>query len=271
MIEFVKLSPTENMTVLVRTEHSVEEYRDIALRLMSYGSVHAEQVGFIRQPTSTAADAGLHMAAGEFCGNACMALAALVASERRLPVDQSVDVTLEASGAAGPVRCRVVRGRLDYSCRLTMPIPRTVRGSATIGEVGRADALVVYDNCTHAVVEVERIDPAAREAAQALAARLGEMANAPLVGVMVYDPGSNHLAPLVHIPALGGMTWERGCGSGAGSLGAYLAWKRGSDVATSVVQPGGTMNVRASYGSGGLSEIAVEGSVRIVAEGKAYI
>jgi diaminopimelate epimerase len=50
-IDFVKLSPTQNMTVLVRSRHPVREYRTIAAELLSAGHVHAEQVGFIRTPS----------------------------------------------------------------------------------------------------------------------------------------------------------------------------------------------------------------------------
>jgi len=73
-IDFIKCNPTQNMTILVQTQHSVDEYPRIATRLVSYDSVHAEQVGFIEKPYQYGASAHLHMAGGEFCGNACMPL-----------------------------------------------------------------------------------------------------------------------------------------------------------------------------------------------------
>jgi len=270
-IDFVKLSPTQNMTVLVRTAHPVEDYRDIALQLMSYGHVHAEQVGFVRRPVSLEADAGLYMAAGEFCGNACMALAALHAAERITDADRAVDVVLEASGTEDFVRCRVEKRGGEYSCRLAMPVPRVVESGALISGVVGGSAIVRYDNALHVVIEAAQLDLATREKAQSLAARLGETWPMSLIGVMVYTPSLNRLAPLIHVPSLGSMVWERGCGSGTASLGAYLAWKHKTSVETSVVQPGGTMFVAANHERGGLRDIRVEGSVRIVAEGKAYI
>ena len=44
-IEFIKFNPTQNMTILVKTNYPVEKYKHIASEIMSYDSVYAEQVG----------------------------------------------------------------------------------------------------------------------------------------------------------------------------------------------------------------------------------
>ena len=266
-IDFVKVSPTQNMTLLVRSEHPVEEYGGIATAIMSAGHVHAEQVGFVRKPTSPGADAGLHMAAGEFCGNACMALAAVSASEEGLGATGPADVLLESSGAEDVVRCRVERRYPDYFCEIAMPLPRRVQPWTA----GAGSALVLYEDALHVVIEADRIDQETRDRAQATALRLGESWSVPLIGVMVYQPRRKRLTPLVHIPSLDCMVWERSCGSGTGSLGAYLALKERGPIATDVTQPGGTMRVTANFEHGRLAGLTVAGSVRIVAEGKAYV
>jgi diaminopimelate epimerase len=266
-IDFVKVSPTQNMTLLVRSEHPVEEYGGIATAIMSAGHVHAEQVGFVRKPTSPGADAGLHMAAGEFCGNACMALAAVSASEEGLGATGPADVLLESSGAEDVVRCRVERRYPDYICEIAVPLPQRVQPwTADAGS-----ALVLYEDALHVVIEADRVDQETRDRAQATALRLGESWSVPLIGVMVYESRRKRLTPLVHIPSLDCMVWERSCGSGTGSLGAYLALKERGPIATDVTQPGGTMRVRANFEHGRLAELTVAGSVRIVAEGKAYV
>jgi diaminopimelate epimerase len=270
-IDFVKVSPTQNMTLLVRSEHPVEEYGGIATAIMSAGHVHAEQVGFVRKPTSPGADAGLHMAAGEFCGNACMALAAVSASEEGLGVTGPADVVLEASGTEDVVRCRVERRYPDFFCELTVPLPRRVEPWTVGGRADAASALVLYEDSLHLVIEADRVDQETRERAQATALRLGESWSVPLIGVMVYEPRRGRLTPLVHIPSLNCMVWERSCGSGTGSLGAYLALKERGPIATDVTQPGGTMRVTANCEHGRLAELTVAGSVRIVADGKAYV
>jgi diaminopimelate epimerase len=270
-IDFVKVSPTQNMTLLVRSEHPVEEYRGIATAIMSAGHVYAEQVGFVRKPTSPAAGAGLHMAAGEFCGNACMALAAVSASEEGLGAIGPTDVLLESSGAEDVVRCRVERRYPDYFCELAVPLPRRVEPWTASGRADAGSALVLYDDSLHVVIEADRVDQETRDRAQATALRLGESWSVPLIGVMVYESRRKRLTPLVHIPSLECMVWERSCGSGTGSLGAYLALKERGPIATDVTQPGGTMHVTANCAHGRLAELTVAGSVRIVAEGKAYV
>jgi diaminopimelate epimerase len=266
-IDFVKVSPTQNMTLLVRSEHPVEEYRGIAAALMSAGHVHAEQVGFVRKPTSPGAHAGLRMAADEFCGNACMALAAVSASEEGPGAAGPTDVVLETSGADDVVRCRVERRYPDYFCELAVPLPRRVEPWAADG----GSALVLYEDALHVVIEADRLDQETRDRAQATALRLGESWSVPLIGVMVYESRRKRLTPLVHIPSLDCMVWERSCGSGTGALGAYLALKERGPIATEVTQPGGTMRVTASCEHGRLAGLTVAGSVRIVAEGKAYV
>jgi diaminopimelate epimerase len=266
-IDFVKVSPTQNMTLLVRSEHPVEEYRGIATAIMSAGHVHAEQVGFVRKPTSPGADAGLHMAAGEFCGNACMALAAVTAYEEGLGATGPADVLLEASGAEDVVRCRVERRHPDYFCELAVPLPHRVEPWVADG----GSVLVRYEDALHVVIEADRVDQETRDRAQATALRLGESWSVPLIGVMLYEPRRKRLYPLVHIPSLDCMVWERSCGSGTASLGAYLALKERGPIATEVTQPGGTMRVTANREHGRLAELTVAGSVRIVAEGKAYV
>jgi histidine racemase len=266
-IDFVKVSPTQNMTLLVRSEHPVEEYRGIAAALMSAGHVHAEQVGFVRRSMSTGVAAGLHMAAGEFCGNACMALAAVSASEGGPSATGPTHVVLESSGSEDVVRCRVERRFPDYYCELAVPLPSRVEPWTADGR----SALVLYEDALHVVIEADRVDHETRDRAQAIALRLGESWSVPLIGVMVYEPRRRRLTPLVHIPSLDCMVWERSCGSGTGALGAWLALKERGPIATDVTQPGGTMRVTAHCEHGGLAGLTVAGSVRIVAEGKAYV
>ena len=49
-LEFAKLSPTRNMTLIVTSPVAREEQPAVAEKLMAYGSVFAEQVGFLEEP-----------------------------------------------------------------------------------------------------------------------------------------------------------------------------------------------------------------------------
>lgn len=270
-VDFVKVSPTQNMTLLVTSEHPVEEYRDIATTLMSAGHLHAEQVGFVQQPSTPGACARLHMAAGEFCGNACMSLAVLNASGQALGRAGRTQVVLESSGAQGPVRCEVERRDTDYYCHLRMPLPRGVEAFAPAGFSQHPSTLVTYNDAIHVVVETERVDEDTRASAERLAADLARTSQTPLVAVMVYTPATGRLAPLTYLPSLGSLIWENSCGSGTASVGVHLARTGPPSTSAAVTQPGGSMWVGATHEHGRVTDLQIAGSVSIVAEGRAYI
>lgn len=272
-IDFVKLSPTRNMTVLVTSQHPEDTYPAIATALLSDGHVHAEQVGFVRRATHHAAQARLHMAGEEFCGNACMALAALTAAGLGADTGAAaqVQVTLEVSGSEHPVTCRVVPEGAGHWCELSVPLPRAVEPYPFPGVGPGRAALVRYADVVHLVVECGPPDHALRASAEQVAARLVETEAVPVVGVMLLDRESQSLAPLVVVPGLGTAVWEHGCGSGTASVGAHLAAAAGTSVTARLQQPGGTMHVRAEHDGRGLTDLRVSGHVHVVAEGKAYV
>ena len=67
-VKFIKASPTENMTLLIETPVAREKQLAVAERLIAYGSVYAEQAGYIEEAENPAAEKRLQMMAGEFCG-----------------------------------------------------------------------------------------------------------------------------------------------------------------------------------------------------------
>lgn len=271
-IEFIKCNPTQNMTILVRTNHPAEEYKHIASRMMSYDNVYAEQVGFIEPLVNKEAAAHLHMAGGEFCGNACMALAAYKASEQGLQHRESTEMLLEVSGIEALIMCKVTKKADEYECRVSMPVPRQIE-QRTIHYNGHDwDIIIVrYPEFIHIVIEVEQMDQLVRDRAQSLAKLLGITTGASLIGILLYKAESGEMVPLIYVPHLDSMTWERGCGSGTASIGAYLAWKNKKEIAAAIKQPGGTIRVIANCDNEQLANLAIEGSVGIVAQGKAYI
>ena len=83
-LQFVKMNPTRNMTILVETPVPRAKHGEIAKQLMAEDSVCAEQVGYIEPALHPLAAARLQMMGGEFCGNASMSLAALLAMREGL-------------------------------------------------------------------------------------------------------------------------------------------------------------------------------------------
>lgn len=271
-INFIKFNPTQNMTVLVQTSHPIEEHRHIASKIMSYESVYAEQVGFIEKAVKHGAAAHLQMAGGEFCGNACMALAALIASENELQHNDRMEIVLEASGTDHLVMCQVQKNADEYCCQVDMPLPKKIEQRTITYDGHDLDIVIVrYQDFIHIVMEVEQFNKAVRKRAQALAKLLGITLGSNLIGILLFKSDSGELAPLIYVPSLDSMIWERGCGSGTASLGAYLAWKNKGAIAAQIRQPGGTIRVTANCSKEELTSLAIEGSVAIVAQGKAFI
>ncbi|PEZ08208.1 diaminopimelate epimerase [Bacillus sp. AFS018417] len=271
-IDFIKFNPTQNMTILVKTNFPVEEYKNIASKIMSYDSVHAEQVGFIEKPINNKAAAHLQMAGGEFCGNACMALAAFIASEKELKKNEMTEILLEVSGTDQLIMCQVKRILDEYYCQVTMPTPKKIEQRTVKYDGSDLNIIIVrYQEFIHIVIEVEEFSKSIRGKAQSLAKLLGVTLGANLIGILLYKTKSDELAPLIYVPHLDSMIWERGCGSGTASLGAYLAWKNKGEIVAKIRQPGGTINVVASYYNEELESLKIEGFVEIVAQGKAFI
>ncbi|PYE48277.1 diaminopimelate epimerase [Paenibacillus barcinonensis] len=271
-IDFIKCSPTQNMTILVKTNHAAEHYSDIASSLMSYDHVYAEQVGFIEQPRRQEAAARLEMAGGEFCGNACMALAAHVAYEKGLEQQSSMNVKLDVSGTESLIHCHVKKRENQYDCRVTMPVPEQIERKVITFEGLELELVVVrYAEFIHIVIEVQDFDDTMRRRAQHLARLLGLTMGDKMIGILLYRPATEEMAPLIYVPQLDSLIWERGCGSGTASVGAYLAWLAQGEVTQLIRQPGGTIKVTAQWHETGRKAITIEGNVRIVAHGTAFI
>ena len=138
-----------------------------------------------------------------------------------------------------------------------MPLPATLENACGFPAV-RLPGIV------HAIVEEKDVD------APALARKIAEETGEDAAGVILLSRGKMEIKPLVHVPAAHTMVWERGCGSGTAAVGAYLALEQGGDTELALSQPGGVIGVRARYLDGRIASLAIEGRVRIVAEGIAY-
>lgn len=271
-IDFIKFNPTQNMTILIKTNHPIEEYKHIASKIMSYDSVYAEQVGFIEESIKNEAAAYLQMAGGEFCGNACMALATFIASEKGLAPNGLMEIVLEASGTDQLIVCQVKKIKEEYFCQVAMPVPKKIEQKTVKYEGDELKLIIVrYHDFFHIVIEVDQFNKTMRKKAQGLAKLLGVTLGANLIGILLFKSDSNELAPLIYVPLIDSMIWERGCGSGTASLGAYLSWKIKGSISAPIKQPGGTIHVTVDCYKDEITSLKIEGSVGIVAQGKAFI
>lgn len=244
----------------------------IASKIMAYDNVYAEQVGFIRKPSKKGAMTCLHMAGDEFCGNACMSLAAYVAYSDGVNQSEQKEVIIETSGTNHLVACQVQISSDRYFCQICMPVPDAIEERILSYEGSELAVVIVrYPNFIHIVLDTQEVNDEARRRAQSLAKLLGIMLGMKMIGVLLYNTSTQELNPLIYLPFLDSMVWERGCGSGTATVGAYLAWKQQESINATVKQPGGTIQVRATFDNEDVTQITIEGTVQIVAEGKAFI
>ncbi|MGN1230529.1 MAG: hypothetical protein ACI4TP_01395 [Anaerotignum sp.] len=269
-LKFIKTSPTENMTLLIQTPVPREQQLVVAEKLIAYGSVYAEQAGYIEEPKKPLAEKRLQMMAGEFCGNASLSLAAWLAKEKGLSVGEKTEIILEVSGAKSLVRCEIKREEKGFFGRVAMPLPQKIekRAFSLEGESVELDT-VVFAGITHIIVPVSLWgEDGAVKAEQAAKAWANEMPAA--FGILLFDAEKGGLRPLVSVENVS-LIWERGCGSGTSAIGAYLAEKTGKSVSVSLKQPGGIMGVEAEYVNGKIEGLFITGNVSIVAEGTAFL
>ena len=112
-IHYQKYSPTGNVTLLVTTPVPRKDQPGIAARLLGPGGVGVEQAGFIEPAGDARCPARLQMMGGEFCGNATMALGALLCRREALADGELRSLRLEVSGASGTVPCAILRAISD--------------------------------------------------------------------------------------------------------------------------------------------------------------
>ena len=269
-LKFIKTSPTENMTLLIETPVPREQHLEVAEKLISYGSVYAEQAGYIEEPENPAAEKRLQMMAGEFCGNASLSLAAVLAEKRNLVIGEETEVILEVSGADSLVCCQMKKEETGYSGRVAMPLPKAIeyKKFTLNGEMFELP-VVVFEGISHIIAPVSLWGEKGAEKAE-LAAKewAGEMPAA--FGILLFDEESSTLRPLVSVQGVT-LIWERGCGSGTSAIGCYLAEREGKSLSISLKQPGGIMGVEVSVENGKIISLHITGKVSIVAKGTAYI
>lgn len=269
-LRFIKTNPTENMTLLIETPVPREEQLSIAERLISYGSVYAEQAGYIEEAENPLAQKRLQMMAGEFCGNASLSLAALLAEERKLAVGDEAEIVLEVSGADRLVCCRMKKEEKGFLGRVSMPLPKTIENKRFCLD-GKTYTLpvVAFAGISHIIVPTALWGENGKEKAERAARQwAAEMPQA--FGILLFDEEDYRLCPLVYVQGAS-CIWERGCGSGTSAVGAYLAMQAGSSLSVHVKQPGGVMGAEVIMDNGKITDLFIEGKVSVVAKGTAYL
>ena len=105
-LQYRVADPTKNITILVTSHAEKEDYASLASDLLQ-AVPEAEQVGFITSPHRVGSRIGMCMMGGEFCGNASLSTAALVAQEDGLCPGKEADIQLDVSGTDHALVCHI--------------------------------------------------------------------------------------------------------------------------------------------------------------------
>jgi diaminopimelate epimerase len=252
-LEYIKTDPTSNITVLVRTPVERAKQPEAAEKIMA-ADRQCEQVGFIEESES---GPRLQMMGGEFCGNASMSLAAVMASEK--DADSAV-LSFAVSGAETPVTVRVRRAEDGYQGSVEMPLPTEFKKY----DFGRYSAQVVrFQGIAHAIVT------------NAMPVSLAEMlirewcgrVKSDAFGIMLLDENSSRLTPVVYVPSTDTVVRESSCASGTAAVGAWAALNYGGAVKLVLDEPGGSMSVAAEAENGTVAALTLTGKVKVLETG----
>ncbi len=238
-LDFIKLNPSENTTVLITNYVRAEDYPAIARKIMSYTYPGAEQVGFITRPVNEDSIVRLEMAAGEFCGNGVLAAGAVV---KYLNLTDKKKFKLESSGTVKQLDCQIERiDNRTFNVRSTMPLNYSYDDySLQYRNRPVAGVLVGLEGITHFFIEDKQ--GYSRDFLENAAVNIAEKTKSKAVGIIPYQNKEKlSIRPFVYVPEIDSFYFERGCGSGTLGLGLYFAHQSSKSIDIAVEQPGGVI------------------------------
>lgn len=268
---FVKLSPSENTTIIV-TDPSVKQgdYSKIAKAAMAYTHLYGEQVGFLTQKHSGRAKGRMEMSGGEFCGNGLLALGAYLAWTEGIEKDTFF---LEFSGAANTLVCEVEKIRPEkYRVKGEMPVKgyRVSKKEVKAGEKSVSGDLVEMEGITHFLFQKPE-EESFKEDYPEMLKNLSKDGKNLAYGALGYQirKDSIHLSPWVYVPEVDSLREERSCGSGSLALGLLWAKEKEESIKIEIKQPGGTIAVEIAYDRRAkkVTAASIETEVMITCEG----
>ena len=239
--------PTGNITALVEDAVDVLLQPAAAAELMR-AHPEVEQVGFV---TLGGDLPSLRMAGGEFCGNASMSAAALVAIERNLSLPATVMLRVSGAPEAVAVRLDQLEGE-TFRAAVRMPAARsTQKQPFAFADLTDDLTVVQMDGISHILIEPKSpffallTDHAAAESA--VRQWCAELC-ADGLGLMFLSVDA--LTPLVFVPRCDTVFWETSCASGTAAVGMALAAETGEKMDRAFTEPGGCLHVESNPHTG---------------------
>nr|WP_242960927.1 diaminopimelate epimerase [Clostridium peptidivorans] len=267
------------MTVFIKDNLPRRTHKDIAKKIMQYGNIYAEQVGFIETPVTEEGKKKetlrLQMMGGEFCGNAARSLAAYMVYSSYPSLNKVEDkylIELEVSGARDMVLCEVstTENNNEFYSKINMPLPVSIDKIKFSYENGLLNIIKVeLPGIIHFIVDCDGIKDK-----QDFFTKFKSELNLDKLdafGVMFYEPRKTFLEPLVYVRETESLFWERSCVSGTTALAYALSYDKKENLNIEINEPGGKLLVEVNWCEGKIKSIKLDGKVTIVAEGTLHI
>ena len=239
-IRFYRADPAGNITLLIEDYFPESDYPKVAASLLRLDPA-AEQAGFIEE--ISADSVSLHMAGGEFCGNASLSAAALALMKHE---KQQGKVSVTVYGLSGPLSAELKStGPGTYLGSLWMPLPKSSTKVVLPfdGETYMLP-LVIFPGIGHLITGKIPDDRKAESAVKKWCRMLG----LPALGIIQLDMEAGTLRPLVYVSAVDTLFWEHSCASGTCAAVYRLSEEHGPGT-WHFREPGGILGASAGNGT----------------------
>lgn len=275
-LNFVKINPAENMTILILDELDRKKHIKTAQKLLAYGSLNAEQVGFVeKRYTGGKQIVRLQMMGNEFCGNATRSLAVLSVYNGYENVekdDGKYFVDIETSGLEKVLKCEVVETEKEnvYLSKVQMPNPKCITNFEVETDGNKIDVIRVdFEGISHFIVDSLQISDKKDFFDKIQCIIHNEDYEA--FGIMFLDYENLYMEPLVYVKATDSLFWERSCASGTCAVGVVLSYNDKNNISLDIRQPGGILQIETIFCGGDIESIFLNGAIEIVAQGIVFL
>ena len=264
-ITYFQLFPGGNETILVKTFVDRPAYPEVAKRLLAAHKT-VEQIGFIENLGDEKKPVKLHMAGGEFCGNASRALVFLLHHDEKYRNHDGMH-TIRVSGVEHPLQASIDENDI---VNLEMPVKPN---PDCVQQIDERTYIVYLEGITHVLVYGDDYTNHSTEEAEVILTRLNlKKENAAGVIYVGKREGKLAMNPFVHVKTVGSFFNETSCASGATAVGMVQAIKEEKNNATPFNIPieqrnGEVLNVEITREAEFFRSVFVSGKVSLMNQG----
>jgi len=278
-LEFTKVSPSGNMTILIWSDVAKKEHAKVANILMDCTyHLGAEQIGYVGKSNNSKAIAHLQMMGGEFCGNATRSLAFMLVA-RKFPnilIENSIaKFYLTVSGVEEPLEVEVEcdNNNNPILAKVQMPIYNEINSVCKKDNVD----LVSLEGISHIIVDNDK-SPFNKKSYKNDFIEFRDsldLQDKEAVGVMwktIEEDNSISMEPVVWVKETDSYYYETSCGSGTVALALAIA-KESSDTYQEfkIYQPSGKYILAiVQRDENQFLNAYIKGAVDIIADGYCY-